>query len=581
MDLFDFLNFLCGLALFLFGMFTMGDGLENCAGGRLRSILERLTASPVRGFFLGFLVTAIIQSSSATTVMVVGLVNSGVMSLHQAVGLIMGANVGTTVTAWLISLTSIDGAAFFLQLLRPAAWVPLLALLGVYFMRFERSGRKKGLAAILLGFAVLMVGMDTMSASVEVLRDVPAFSRIFTLFSHPLAGILVGVVVTAVMQSSSASVGVLQALSVTGGIRAESAIPLILGMNIGAVVPTLLSAVGARVGARRAAAVHLYINLIGAALFLIPYALLRRNFLLPFLEEAVNPVSIALIHSGYKLGCALVLLPFCGALERLAVYTVRDQAGSAAEAPLLDERLMATPSVALSQAKRLTGETALMAQEAFEKALSLLERWDAKTAGRVRELEDAIDQREDALGTYLVQLSGLGLSIGESQDLSTMLHTISDFERISDHAVDILLCLQEVGQRSSGFSEGARQELRLMAQAVTEALELTIVSFRTGNLDAARQVEPLGEVVERMGGTLRAHHIDRLRAGRCSVETGVLFTDLVNCLGRVSAHCSNIAACVVEMQHSSYDPHQYVRELHRSDPDYAASFARFSAKYAL
>ncbi len=581
MDLFDFLNFLCGLALFLFGMFTMGDGLESCAGGQLRSILERLTASPVRGFFLGFLVTALVQSSSATTVMVVGFVNSGVMSLHQAVGLIMGANVGTTVTAWLISLTSIDGAAFFFRLLKPASWIPLLALAGVYFLRFERSGRKKGLAAVLLGFTVLMVGMDTMSASVTGLRDVPAFSQVFTLFSHPLAGILVGAAVTAVMQSSSASVGVLQALSVTGGIRAESAIPLILGMNIGAVVPALLSAIGAQTGARRAAAVHLYINLIGAALFLIPYELLRRTVGLPFLTQTVNPVGIALIHSGYKLGCALVLLPFCGALERLAVYTVRDRTGSAAEAPLLDERLMTTPAVALSQARLLTEETAFMAQEAFEKALSLLDRWDSKAAGRVRELEAAVDRREDALGTYLVRLSGLGLSVRESQELSTMLHTISDFERISDHAVDILLCLQEAGQRGIRFSDGARQELRLMARAVTEALGLTIASFRSGSADTARQVEPLDEVVERMGRALRDHHIDRLWAGRCSVETGVLFTDLVTCLGRVSAHCSNIAACVVEMRHSSYDPHRYVRELHSSDPDYAASFQRFSAKYGL
>ncbi len=581
MDLFDFLNFVCGLAFFLFGMFYMGDGLESCAGGRLQSILEKLTASPVKGFLMGFLVTGIIQSSSATTVMVVGFVNSGVMTLHQAVGLIMGANVGTTVTAWLVSLASIDGAAFFFQLLKPASWIPVLALLGVYFMRFESSGRRKNVAAILLGFSVLMVGMNTMSSSVEGLKDVPRFSQVFTLFSNPVMGILVGTAVTAVMQSSSASVGVLQALSVTGSITFESAIPLIIGMNIGAVVPTLISAMNASADARRASAVHLYINLIGAALFMLPYTVLQHTVELPFLADAVNPVSIALVHSGYKLGCALVLLPFTGALERLTQATVKEKRGAKARQPLLDERLMNTPAVALAQAKRLTELTALMSQQAFQKAVGLLDRWDAKEAEQVRKLEDTIDKHEDVLGTYLVKLSALGLTVRESRDLSTMLHTISDFERISDHAVDILLSVQTANQKGNAFSEGALQELRLMSTAVSEALDLSIAAFSTNNPEAARQVEPLVEVVDGMGATLRDHHIDRLRAGRCSVETGFLFTDLVNNMGRVADHCSNIAACIVEMQHSSYDTHSYVRSMHRSDGAYAADFERFSQKYAL
>ncbi len=582
MDIFDLLNFLCGLAFFLFGMFYMGDGLESCAGGRLQSILEKLTASPVKGFLMGFVVTGIIQSSSATTVMVVGFVNSGVMTLHQAVGLIMGANVGTTVTAWLISLTSIDGAAFLFQLLKPASWIPILALLGVYFMRFESSGRRKNVAAILLGFAVLMVGMNTMSSAVEGLKDVPQFSRVFTLFSNPVMGILVGTAVTAVMQSSSASVGVLQALSVTGSITFESAIPLIIGMNIGAVVPTLISSMNASADARRASAIHLYINLIGAVLFMAPYTVLQHTLDLPFLGAAVSPVSIAVVHSGYKLGCALILLPFTGALERLAKATVKEKRGVRAEQPLLDERLMNTPAVALAQAKRLTDLTALMSQRAFEKSIGLLDRWDAKEAEQVRKLEDTIDKHEDVLGTYLVKLSALGLTVRESQDLSTMLHTISDFERISDHAVDILISVQTAREKGNVFSEGARQELRLMSAAVTEALSLSIAAFSTNNPDAARQVEPLVEVVDGMGGALRGHHIDRLRAGRCSVETGFIFTDLVNDLSRVADHCSNIAACIVEMQHSSYDTHNYVHTMHHStDGEYAANYERFSQKYAL
>ena len=582
MDLFDFLNFVCGLAMFLFGMFHMGDGLESCAGGRLQSILEKLTANPVKGFFLGFLVTALIQSSSATTVMVVGFVNSGVMTLHQAVGLIMGANVGTTVTAWLISLTSIDGAAFVLQLLKPASWIPILALIGIYFMRFESTGRKKNVAAILLGFTVLMVGMETMSSSVEGLKDVPQFSQAFTLFSNPLMGILAGLAVTAVMQSSSASVGVLQALSVTGSITFESAIPIIIGQNIGAVVPALISSLNANTDARRASAIHLYINLIGAVLFMVPYYIIRYTVGIPFLTDAVNPVTIAIIHSGYKLGCAVILLPFSKALERLTYATVPDKSSAKEEPPLLDERLMNTPAVALAQAKRLTEDTAFMAREAFDKAAALIVHWDAKEAEKVRNLENAIDRHEDALGTYLVKLSGLGLSVRESRNLSIMLHTISDFERISDHAVDIVISAQEASQKANVFSEGAKHELKLMSSAVSEALSLAIAAFSNNDPDAARQVEPLVEVVDNMGSVLRAHHIDRLRAGRCSVESGFLFTDLVSGLSRVADHSSNIAACIVEMQHSSFDTHQYVHTLHHSsDGEYVANYERFSSKYAL
>ncbi len=580
MDIFDLLSFFLGLAMFLFGMDYMGDGLESCAGGRLQGILEKLTASPLRGFFLGFVVTAIIQSSSATSVMVVGFVNSGIMTLQQAISLIIGANVGTTVTGWLVSLTSINGAGFFIQLLKPSSWVPILALAGVYFLVFEKSGRRKNVAGVLLGFAVLMVGMDTMSTAVEGLKDVPAFTDLFVLFSNPVIGVLVGAVLTAIMQSSSASIGVLQALSVTGSITLGAAIPLILGMNIGASVPILLSSIGASKEARRTSFVYLYFNIINMLLFMLIFVIADLFFPLTILDSAVSPVSIAVFHTAYKLICGVAMLPFAGLLEKLVCLTVKDD--KEAEKPLLDERLMATPAVALAQAQRVTVETALMAQDTFNDAVSLLDAWDDKVAERVRELEKTIDVREDVLGTYLVKLSGLNLTETENRALSTMLHTISDFERISDHAVSILISLHAAASKPNTFSDHAKEELKRMASAVSEALSLCIASFSTNNVEAARRVEPLEEVVDEMGDQLRNHHIDRLKAGRCSVDSGFIFTDLISNFCRVSDHCSNIAACVVEMQHNSYDPHRYVHSVHHSaDGDYHADYEHFSQKYVL
>lgn len=580
MDLFNLLNFICGLALFLFGMSYMGDGLESCAGGRLQAILEKLTSSPAKGFLLGLVVTAIIQSSSATSVMAVGFVNSGIMTLQQAIGLILGANVGTTVTAWLVSLTSIDGASLAIQLLKPSSWVPILALVGVYFLNFEKSGKRKNVAAVLLGFTVLMIGMDTMSSAVSGLKDVPAFTNLFVLFSNPIVGMLVGLVLTAIMQSSSASVGVLQALSMTGGITLGAAIPLILGMNIGAAVPIMLSAVNANKEAKRTSFVYLYFNIINMILFMIVYCIVRLFVDLPILNEAVTPVGIAIFHTSYKLFFAGLMLPFTSLLEKLVCITVRDS--KVKEKPLLDERLMTTPAVALAQAQRLTVETALMAQDSFNEAVSLLDRWDDKVASHVRTLESTIDKHEDILGTYLVKVSSLSLTPNESQDLSTMLHTITDFERISDHAVGILISVQAAQQKANAISSDAKDELKLMADAVSEALGLCIAAFSTNNPEAARRVEPLEEVVDKIANQLRDHHIDRLRAGQCSVESGFIFTDLISNFSRVSDHCSNIAACIVEMQHSSFDTHQYVHSVHHSgDLDYASDYEYFSQKYAL
>lgn len=583
MDIFDLLNLVCGLALFLFGMSYMGDGLETCAGSRLQEILMRLTSSPVKGFFLGFVVTAIIQSSSATTVMVVGFVNSGLMTLQQAVGLIMGANVGTTVTAWLISLTSIDGASFFIQLLKPDSWMPILAIIGVYFMCFDKSGKRKGVAAILLGFSILMVGMDIMSSSVEGLKDVPEFTQAFTLFSNPLLGILVGAVLTAIIQSSSASLGILQALSTTGIITFETAIPIILGMNIGTTVTALLSSVNTNRDARRAAFVHLYINILSTVIFMVPYSVIRYTVGMPVLSGTVGPLSIAIFNTIFKLGCAIILLPFTNGLVKLACLTVPDgKSGEAEEQSLLDDRLMTTPAVALAQAQRLTVDTALMAQESFNQAVTLLEHWDDKVAEKVREMEKTIDKYEDALGTYLVKLSNLTLTEGENRSLTIMLHSISDFERISDHAVGILISAHSATQKHNVLSDSAKQELKQMAKAVSEALSLCIASFSTKNLDAARRVEPLEEVVDRLAEHLRTHHIDRLRAGKCSVESGFIFTDLISNFRRVSDHCSNVAACIIELQNNTYDTHKYLHSVHHSgDASYVADYEYFLDKYSV
>ena len=580
MDIFDLLNFFLGLAMFLFGMHYMGEGLESCAGGRLQHVLEKLTASPIKGFTLGLFVTAVIQSSSATSVMVVGFVNSAVMTLKQAIPLIIGANVGTTVTGWLVSLTSISGAGLVIQLLKPSSWVPILAMAGAYFLVMDKSGRHKDLAAVLLGFAVLMVGMDGMSGSVSGLKDIPAFVRLLEVFSNPILGVLVGLALTAVMQSSSASIGVLQALSMTGSITMGEAIPMVLGMNIGASVPILLSAAGAGKEARRTSYVYLVFNIINMAVFMLLYAAASLFFSLPFMEISANPVRIALFHTAYKLVFGVAMLPFSGVLEKLVCLFVKDDTKQ--KQPLLDDRLMTTPAIALAQALRVTTDTALLCQNAYETAVSLLDKWDDKKAQLVRDLENEVDEREDELGSYLVKLSALNLSETENRQLSTILHTISDFERISDHAVGILISIRASMDSANSLSSGAKTELKRMAAAVSEALSLSIASFSTNNVEAARRVEPLEEVVDAMGEELKDHHIDRLKAGSCSVESGFIFTDLISNLSRVSDHCSNIAACVAEMQKGTFDTHKYVHRLHHSgDRSYSADYDYFSHKYSL
>ncbi len=580
MDFFDVLTLIGGLALFLYGMSVMGDGLEQCAGDRLKSILERLTSKPLAGFLTGLGVTAVIQSSSATTVMVVGFVNSGIMTLRQAVNIIMGANVGTTVTAWILSLSGIESDSFFVQLLKPSSFTPILALIGVIFYVFLKDGKHRDVGTILLGFAVLITGMETMSGAVSGLKDVPEFTNLLLLFSNPILGVLVGALITAIIQSSSASVGILQALSVTGAVTVGSAIPIIMGQNIGTTVTALISSIGANRNARRAALVHLYFNIIGTVVCLTVYMAADAIFQFSWTSLPVNQAGIAIIHTVFNVACTLIMLPLANLLEKLAYLTVPDEPVQEQQ-PLLDERLMVTPSVALSQCKRVSVDMAIQTREACEKAFALVETWDDSSAEMIQQTEADLDAFEDALGSYLVKLSSKSLSIGDSLELNLLLHTAGDFERISDHAMSVLLSCRSLYQNDRPFSEDARRELRVVSDAVLEVLDLAIQAFNLTDLELAGRVEPLEQNVDRLCGKLRERHIMRLREGVCSQRQGLIFTDLLSDLSRISDHCSNIAVCIIENRNASYDTHRYLYEVKTQDSRYRELYEEYAEKYRL
>ncbi|MCC8182239.1 MAG: Na/Pi cotransporter family protein, partial [Clostridiales bacterium] len=502
MDFFDVLTLIGGLALFLYGMSVMGDGLEQCAGDKLKQVLERLTSNPLTGFLTGLGVTAVIQSSSATTVMVVGFVNSGIMTLRQAINIIMGANVGTTVTAWILSLNGIESDSFFVQLFKPSSFTPILALIGVIFYVFLKDSKHRDVGTILLGFAVLITGMETMSGAVSGLKDVPGFTNILLMFSNPILGVLAGALLTAIIQSSSASVGILQALSVTGAVTVGSAIPIIMGQNIGTTVTALISSIGANRNARRAALVHLYFNIIGTVVCLTVYLAADAILQFTWTELPVNQAGIAIIHTVFNVACTLIMLPLANLLEKLAYLTVPEEPVQEQQ-PMLDERLMVTPSVALSQCKRISVDMAVQTREACEKAFALVETWDDGSAEMIQQTEADLDAFEDALGSYLVKLSSKSLSIGDSLELNLLLHTAGDFERISDHAMSILLSCRTLRQNDKTFSEDARRELRVVSDAVLEVLDLAIQAFNLTDLETAGRVEPLEQNVDRLCGKLR------------------------------------------------------------------------------
>ena len=581
MDLFGILTLCCGLALFLFGMNTMGDGLEKFSGGKLEKALEKMTNSTFKGFLLGAAVTAVIQSSSATTVMVVGFVNSGIMKLRQAIGIIMGANVGTTVTAWILSLSGIEGDSVIMQLLKPSSFSAIFALVGIIFLMFCKTDSKKNLGSICIGFAVLMTGMSMMSDAVEPLADDPTFTGILTLFNNPVFGILAGALLTAIIQSSSASVGILQALSSTGTITYSMAIPIVMGQNIGTCVTALISCIGAKKNAKRTALVHLYFNIIGTivicALFYGSNLFLHYGFL----DDVVNEANIAVIHTVFNLLATALLLPFNRQLEKLAYLTIRDKEEES-ETPFLDERFLKTPAVATQRAVDTSIKMARLSEGTFLGALELVGNYDEKTAQTISENEDMIDAYEDVISTYLVKLSRKTLSEKDSKTIQLILHTIGDFERISDHAINIVEVAKEIEDKKVHFSTEAIAGIEVMVDAVKEIINNATLAFINNDVQLATKVEPLEQVIDRLRDKLKEAHIRRLTNGECTIELGFIFSDLITNIERVSDHCSNIAIGVIEINNDGYEAHEYLHELKNSDDvQYNADFKEYKKKYAL
>ncbi len=581
MDFFDLLSLIGGLSLFLFGMNVMGQALERRAGNRMQALLGKLTNNRFFGFFTGLIVTSIIQSSSATTVMVVGFVNSGLMTLRQAINVIMGANVGTTVTAWILSLGGIDSNNFFVQLLKPSSFTPVLALIGVVLLLFCKSNKKKDTGTILLGFATLIFGMEAMTGAVSGLSDVPAFREIFLLFRNPFLGMLAGTILTAIIQSSSASVGILQALAHTGQVTYGAAIPIIMGQNIGTCITAILSSVGANKNAKRAAFVHLSFNVIGTAVWLTTFSIVKAIFAPAILNEAASLVGIAVCHSSFNILCTLLLFPLSGLLEKLANKMVPD-AKVPEKVVELDERLLSTPAVALERAHTLTVDMARLSADTLFLGLDAIESGPTPEISRkIRENEDQTDHYEDILGTYLVKLSGYSVGEREGAEAAMLLRLISDFERIADHGVNLVESAEELKDKSLSFSEGAAHELSVLLKAVREILSRAISAFVEEDLSAASLVEPLEEVIDGLKEEIRARHIARLQSGTCTIEAGFILTDLLTDLERVSDHCSNVAACIIDTAQNSLSLHASTRALRRDVAEFEKNEAVFAEKYSL
>ncbi len=594
MGIFDVLTLVCGLALFLYGMDVMGNALKKSAGRKLKTILGNLTSNKFKGFLLGLGVTAIIQSSSATTVMVVGFVNSGTMMLSQAVGVIMGADVGTAVTSWITALNGIEGGAeatAWLNWLKPSAWMPILALIGICFIMFAKKSRNKDIGNILLGFAVLMVGMDLMSGAVSGLKDVPEFRQLLTLFSNPILGVLAGTVLTAIVQSSSASVGILQALSSTGAISYGSAIPIIMGQNIGTCVTAMISSFGANKNGKRAAFIHLYYNVIGVTVFLVLYYLvgwilgMTNVFdLFGFADNTyIDMWGIAIVHTLFKIFSVIVLSPFTKLIEKLSIATVRGNDKKGDEyTDMLDERLLDTPTVAIDRSRAVVGQMATLSVNSLKNSLALFDDYDPKVAEGVRADEDKADIYEDVLGSYLVKLSSRDMDEKDSHEATKLLHLIGDFERISDHAVNLVESAEELKDKGIAFSESATRELATMRAAVAEIVTITEEAFISGDMEKAAMVEPLEQVVDHLKDEIKLNHIMRLQKSECSIEHGFVLSDILNNLERVSDHCSNIAGCLIEMtRHDALDLHEYLHGVKKGGEEFHRLYNSFMEKYPL
>ena len=585
MDIFGVLQMIGGLCLFLFGMETMGDGLTRTSGSKLQGILGSLTSSVPKGVVLGCVVTAVIQSSSATTVMLVGFVNSGIMQLSQAIPVIMGANIGTTATAWLLSLTALDGDSVFMQLLKPMSFSPILAAIAIVFMMFMKSEKKYNIGMILIGFAVLMYGMDIMSSAVEPLRDVPEFVSILTMFSNPVLGVAAGTVFTAAIQSSSASVGILQALCLTGSVTYGTAIPIIMGQNIGTCVTAILSSIGANKGAKRVAAVHLSFNIIGTVIFLVAFYAANAALSFDFMGDVVNPANIAIIHSIFNIASTAVLLPFYRQLEKLAILVVKDAPEKKAQdetLALLDDRFIDTPSVATMQCKKVAAKMAQLSRDSIMAAMGLIDNFDEEQFKYVDLLESKIDRYEDALSEYIVKLERQELSNEDNTVLSMILHNVGDLERISDHAKNISESALELNRKSIRFSPDAEREVGIYMDAVREIVDMAVDSFIERDVEKAASVEPLEEVIDEIHAEVKNRHIERLRKGICTIELGFVLSDLGTNLERVADHCSNLAICTIEAAEGAFDMHRYTSRIKKYDAEEFEQKERgFEAKYSL
>ncbi len=584
MDIFGLLTMIGGLALFLYGMHIMGDGLAKTSGGKLEGILEKFTSKTSLAVLLGAVVTAVIQSSSATTVMVVGFVNSGIMKLNQAVGIIMGANIGTTITSWILSLAGIESDNVFMKMLKPSSFAPIFAIVGVSLMLFAKSTKKKDVGTILAGFAILMTGMDTMSNALKPLADMPGFTNIFIMFKNPVLGVIVGALLTAVIQSSSASVGILQALCLTGSVSYASAIPIIMGQNIGTCVTALISGIGASKNAKRAALVHFYFNLIGTIIFMTVFYLLNVFINFNFLDDAASAAGIAVVHSIFNVAATLCLLPFRKLLVNLAMFTIRDDDIQAEEnvLALLDERFLEQPAFAVAQAKKTAVQMAGASQDALFKAINLCHKYNEADAEKVIELENLVDRYEDELGTYLMKINNAELAQNDSQVVTMILHCIGDFERISDHAVNIMETAKEVSKKEESFSDKARAELDVYEAALREIVTMTYNVFARDDAELATHVEPLEEVIDNLNDEVKKKYVKRLRKGKCTIGLGFILSDLTTNYERVADHCSNIAACLIQTKVDTLETHEYIDNLKENDAiRFNREYKEYRKKYKL
>ncbi len=589
MDIFNVLDMIGGLALFLFGMNAMGDGLAKISGGKLERILETLTKKRGMAVLLGAAVTAVIQSSSATTVMVVGFVNSGIMKLNQAIGIIMGANIGTTITSWILSLSGIESGNLFVKLLKPSSFSPVLAIIGIVLIMFSKKDKKKDVGSILVGFAILMFGMDAMSAAVKGLQDVPAFTSLFTMFTNPILGMIAGAVLTAIIQSSSASVGILQALCATGSVSIGAALPIIMGQNIGTCITALISAIGANKNAKRAALVHFYFNLIGTTLFMIVFYSINAFVHFEILNEAADALSIAVIHTTFNVLATMVLIPFADLLGKLATLTIRDNEAETApmdeldaEFQVLDPRFLETPAFAVDQCKNVAIKMAQVSKDALFMAMELLNEYDQTKAEQVIKMEGIVDRYEDELGSYLVKLSSKSLTKADSHTLSMILHIIGDLERISDHAVNIQETAQEMYEKKLSFSEKAAAEIKVYGDAIHEIINMAIESFVKEDIEIATNIEPLEEVMDFLKAELKDRHVKRLTKGKCTIELGFVLNDLITNYERVADHCSNIAVCLIQVNEDGFDTHGYIDNLKSEDNEnFKIRYHWYKEKYML